>query len=125
MFFEDKRTSRRWVCAWALVAFLASSSIIYFAFVLKQAEVLSFVGDKIEFIRENKVQENLFSGLVILAILNILFSLFGMSFKWMRNRCCTAVYGALLLPLWLVTLAIGFLAIYISYTAADEFWKEC
>ena len=71
------------------------------------------------------VRTYLFIVLFGLAVFIVLFSCFGMLFKWMRNRCCTVLYGTCLLPLWVATVAIGGGAVFISYTAADEFEGEC
>jgi len=60
-----------------------------------------------------------------LAAFIALFSCFAFLFKWMRNRCCTVIFGTLLLPFWIIALAVGLSAMGVAHTSADEFLKEC
>ena len=124
-FFENKKTSRRCTLLWSTLSFLSGGAVIYFSIMLMWADVLDKVEKHIQYMEEYDVRSYLFFVLFSLAIFITCFGCFGMLFKWMRNRCCTVMYGACLLPLWIVTVAIGAGAIYVSYTAADEFEKEC
>jgi len=74
---------------------------------------------------EYEIRQYLFTGLITLSFFIVLFACFGMVFKWIRNRCCIMLFGTLLLPLWALTVSVGLAAVFISYTAADEFEKEC
>jgi len=60
-----------------------------------------------------------------LAVFIAILSCFGMLFKWMRNRCCTIIYGTLMLPFWIIAISVGLSAMFLAHTAADEFTKEC
>lgn len=118
---ENKKTSRRWTIFWSTLSFLAGSAVIYFSFMVLWAEVLEKVEKYIEYMHKYDVRTYISSVLLSLAICITCFGCFGMFFKWMRNRCCTVLFGTCLLPLWVSAVGIGFGSIYISYTAADEF----
>ena len=92
---------------------------------MRETKVLDEVEDEIEYLSEYNIKQYLFVILMALASVILLLGCFGMTFKWMRNLCCTMLYGTVLLPIWVVTLGFGIAAIYISYTAADEFEKTC
>lgn len=122
---ENSRTSRRIVTLLSFLTLLSAGGIIFFAIQLENAETIKHVEDYIEWIRENEVRQNLFNGLIVLSSLIACFSCFGLTVKWMRNRCCMIIFGTLLFPLVIVTVVVGLASIYISYTAGDEFAKEC
>ena len=75
--------------------------------------------------RVEQIRSYLFTGLITLAGFIGVFSCFALLFRWMRNRCCTVIYGVLLFPFWIIALAVGLSAMFVAHTAADEFNKEC
>ena len=122
--FEYKQTGRRCSCAWSFLTLLAGAAVFYFTLQLGNSQVFKRVEDNIEYLNED-VRSILIAWLYATAVLIILAGCFGMTFKWMRNKCCTVIYGSLLLPLLLLVLGIGVAAVYIAFTASDEFKKEC
>lgn len=62
---------------------------------------------------------------MVLAIFIALLSCFGFLFKWMRNRCCTVIYGVIMFPFWVIAIAVGGSAMFLANEAANEFNKEC
>jgi hypothetical protein len=126
--YESLKVARRWVCLFAFLSCLSAGGIVYFALEMDKATVLEKIEDEVEYVNymnEYDVRQYLFHGLMTLAVFVAIFSCFGMTFKWMRNRPCIMFWGTLLLPLWLLTMGVGLAAIFISFTAADEFEKEC
>ena len=123
--FENKSTSRRCAFLWSFLSFLSGAAVIYFSIMLMWADVLEKVEKHIDYMEKYEVRTYLFVALFGLAVFIVLFSCFGMLFRWMRNRCCTVLYGCCLLPLWVGTMGVGFGAIFVSYTSADEFSKAC
>ena len=119
--FENKSTSRRCTLLWSFLSCLSGGAVIYFSIMLMWADVLEKVEEHIDYMEKYDVRTYLFVVLFGLAVFIVLFSCFGLLFKWMRNRCCTVMYGTCLLPLWIATVAIGSGAVFVSYTSADEF----
>ena len=124
-FFENKKTSRRCAILWSTLAFLSGGAVIYFSIMLMWADVLEKVEEHIEYMEKYNVRSYLFFVLFTLALFITCFGCFGMLFKWMRNRCCTVLFGTCLLPLWVAAVGIGAGAIYVSFISADEFENEC
>lgn len=62
---------------------------------------------------------------MVLAIFIALLSCFGFLFKWMRNRCCTVIYGVIMFPFWVIAITVGGAAMFLANEAANEFNKEC
>ena len=123
--FENRRTQRRCTCIWSFLACLSGGGVIYFSTMLMYTDLVDKVEENIEYMNEYKVREYLFFALFTLGAFIVIFGCFGAIFKWMRNRCCTVLFGMCLTPLWIATVAIGGASVYISYTAADEFQDEC
>ena len=123
--FEYKQTARRWNCFVSFFGCLSAAPIVYFSIKMRDADVLDQVEGEIEYLQETNIKKYLFVILITLSAFVALLGCVGMTFKWMRNLCCTMLYGTILLPVWAVTLGFGIAAVYISYTAADEFEKTC
>ena len=86
-----------------------------------KSDLIDKVDDNIEYMEKYNVVDYLFYGLFTLATFIVIFGLCGSTFKWMRNRPCTVLFGICLTPLWIATVAFGAATLYISNTAADEF----
>lgn len=126
--FEYKSTGRRCTCFWSFLATCSGGGIIYFALLLDKSEVLERVEEDIKYLNtvdDWNLRQYVFLYLMTISVFVILAGCFGMTFKWMRNKCCTVLYGALLLPLWLIVIGFGGASVYIAFTAADEFESEC
>lgn len=118
---EDMRCRRRCTCIWSFLACLSGGAVVYFSILLMWSDLIDKVEENIEYMNDYDVRSYLFYSLFTLASFIILFGCFGAAFKWMRNRCCTVIFGMCLTPLWVGTVAVGLASIYISDTAADEF----
>ncbi len=123
--YESLKVARRWVCFWSFLSCLSAGGIVYFALIMNEVEVLIRIEDEVQYLNEYDIRQFFFTGLMTLAVFIVIFSCFGLSFCWIRNRPCIMFWGTLLLPLWLLTVGVGLAAIFISFTAADEFEKEC
>ena len=122
--FENKSTGIQWIIFWVFLVTLSGAPIIYFAIMLSQVEALKWVDQDVKYsfsvINKSNSSDYLFNLWIVLASCIIGAGLFGMLFKWMRNRCCTVIYGTCLLPLWMITFAMGAVAVIISYTATQS-----
>ena len=79
----------------------------------------------IEYLNEADIRTYFFISLLSLAGVVVFMGAFGLIFDCVRDRCCIRCYGTLLLPLWIVMMAFGGSAVYISYIALDELQNTC
>ena len=122
---ENTQLSRRWVAFWSFMTLLSSGAVMAFAILMHKSGVIAKIEPEVEYLRVDQVHEYLFTGLMTMAVFTAIFSCFGFTFKWMRNRCCTVIYGTLIFPVWLISLVVGLTAMAIAHSVVDEFTKEC
>ena len=122
---ENKRTSRRCVAFWSFLTLCGSAGVIFFALQLRDSELFERIEPEIDYLRVEQVRDRLFEGLMVLAIFIALLSCFGFLFKWMRNRCCTVIYGVIMFPFWIIAIVVGGSAMFLANEVANEFNKEC
>ena len=125
---ENRRTGRRIVCGFGLLTFLSAGALIYFSLMFRDQETINKVELYITHMNNlNKydLRRYLFTSLMTMSGFTILAGLFAMIFKWMRNKCCTVIFGCLMLPLWLYVLVLGLITLYVAIITEDAFVEEC
>lgn len=66
-----------------------------------------------------------FIGLVVFSLVTILVAALGFCTKCCRSWCFNLTYGIILLPVWIVVIAIGAVSLYVSSAAKEKLEEEC
>ena len=118
MCFDERKTPANVILVMSVLGAICGIVMIAFAFMLTNSEILEQIEK--ENVDVKDARHLVFLMLLIFALLTIFVSGLGMCLKFIENRCFTAVYGIILLPVWIVVIVVGIIAVAASGAAKDR-----
>ena len=121
--------SRKWplniIFLMSIGGVICAIVMIVMAFLLVDSEVLKQLEEDPSLSDIEDGKQIVFIALLIFALVTLFVSACGMVIKCCDKPCLTCTYGIVLLPTWIVVIAFGGLAVYLTQASKDEIQDQC